>query len=127
MILRFAMCTALYIYHVLGLNYLIKIYGFKGCITRSIKKEESKMNNEIKMMPIPPGFSQDILENENLCRRYGDIVSAYNPEHSIGAMYYLVEQQWTIFYPIDFVEFADNVAAVVSINEEMQAEQTKLN
>ncbi len=65
-------------------------------------------------IPTPPGIRAECLRDENLYRRYGNVVSAYDPKSSIGGMYHLDEKQWLIFFPITPDEFASRVSTAVA-------------
>jgi len=74
-------------------------------------------------IPTPPGIRKVCLDDENLFRRYGKVVTAYDPECLVGGMYSLEEKQWVMFYPISPESFADRVAktiAVMDTDEQVQ-------
>ncbi|HEB93124.1 MAG TPA: hypothetical protein ENI94_06585 [Gammaproteobacteria bacterium] len=75
-------------------------------------------------IPTPPGIRKECFDDENLFRRYGPMVTAYDPESSVGGFYNLDEKQWVVFYPITPESFADRAAkAYAAIKAEAQLQK----
>ena len=73
------------------------------------------------MMAQPPGISAKVLEDENLCRRYGGVVTAYDPVSRCGGVYHIEQRQWSLFWPVDLATFgkqAARIAALIARNAE---------
>ncbi len=68
-------------------------------------------------MPQPPGIRPECFADENLCVRYGQVVSAYDPESQVGGMFNLTTREWALFYPITPDKFAARVATAVRVTE----------
>jgi hypothetical protein len=69
-------------------------------------------------MIAPPGIGKAVLSDPLLCKRYGQIVAAYDPDTVVGGVYSLNSKQWVLRYPISQGEHAALVAAAVAAIEE---------
>ena len=81
--------------------------------------------SEPEKMTQPPGIRRECLEDETLCRRVGDAVSAYDPESMVGGVLDLVTNEWLLFYPIDAPTFAGRAARATAVIHAMQASPKK--
>jgi len=68
-------------------------------------------------IPTPPGIRKECLNDPLLFRRYGEVVSAYDPKLSIGGIYNLNDEEWILFFPITPELFAGRVAKVTAAVE----------
>lgn len=75
-------------------------------------------------IPTPPGIRKECLNDPLLFRRYGKVVSAYDPKLSIGGIYNLNDEQWILFFPIQPESFAERVAKVAAA---MEMKNNKIN
>ena len=68
-------------------------------------------------IPSAPGIGEHVYQSEGLFRRYGHLVSAYDPSTQCGGVYHLAWREWCVWYPIDAEDFAARVARAVAIAE----------
>jgi len=73
-------------------------------------------DNEI---PRPPGIREEIFSNENLYRRYGHVVTIYDPETKLGGTYNMIEKQWALFYPIEYSDFIEGVVLSFKLSQRL--------
>ena len=67
-----------------------------------------------KFMPPPPGIRKEVLENPNLCRRYGRFVAAYDSDRQIGGLYSMDNREWILFFAILLEPFAARVGKTMA-------------
>lgn len=81
------------------------------------------MNDETvtETMPGPPGIRRECLEDPNLCKRFGSVVTAYDPKNQVGGFYYLGVTQWIVYFPITLDQFAERAARASRMVMEQEA------
>ncbi|RMG32527.1 MAG: hypothetical protein D6720_13145 [Gammaproteobacteria bacterium] len=74
-------------------------------------------NSEHPQIPSAPGIGRYVYSRPGLFRRYGEVISAYDPKTQVGGIYHLAWQEWCVWYPLTADEFAERVARAVAIAE----------
>jgi hypothetical protein len=68
-------------------------------------------------IPFPGVLRAEVFADEGLYRRYGNLVTAYDPEQQTGGLLDLRIGRWTILTPISDSEFAELAArAAAEVN-----------
>ncbi len=75
----------------------------------------------------PPGIRKQCLHDKNLVRRYGRIMSCYDPESTVGGIYNLDDGSWILFYPISPEAFANRVVNASLADESSACEKNFSN
>ena len=65
-------------------------------------------------MPRPPGISAAVLQDAQLCRRYGRVVTAFDPQSRCGGVYNIEAREWALYWPITLEAFADRAARIAA-------------
>ena len=78
-------------------------------------------------IPACPGIRDEIYHNEFLCKRYNNVLSAYDPEREVGGIFNFLQWQWVSFYPCTPDQHARNVAEAVEVVEESKPDPDSLN
>lgn len=64
-------------------------------------------------VPHPPGIHPECLVNPNLCHRWGEVVSVYDPDTKVGGLFSEVTRQWLLYFPVELDEFAARTVRAV--------------
>lgn len=74
-------------------------------------------------LPDPIALRPEVMHNQNLCRRYGDMVTCYDPERKAGGVIDVSEEspQWWLFVPCTAEQFADKSSKIIAGREGLRA------
>ena len=71
-------------------------------------------------LPLPPGINKKFMSDERSCKRFGEIVTVFDPTTLVGGCYHLGKREWTLWWPIDHEAFSDRVAHGIASYEKAQ-------
>lgn len=72
------------------------------------------MTETRETMPLPPGIRAEVLQDAGLCRRYGRVVTAFDPQSRCGGVYHIAQRQWALYWPITLEGFAERAAKIAA-------------
>jgi len=76
-------------------------------------------------IPACPGIRTECLQDGNLTRRYGSVITSYDPERKIGGLFYLGTSEWLSFFPIEPDDFAARAARSAALVHQQETEQVQ--
>lgn len=72
------------------------------------------MSETKETMPLPPGIRAEVLQDSLLCRRYGRVVTAFDPQSQCGGVYHIERRQWALYWPIALEDFGGRAAKIAA-------------
>lgn len=68
-------------------------------------------------MTTPPGIRPELLQDANHCKRFGMVLTIYDPESYVGGYRRLDQATWRMVYPISREDFGrECVVAVAALS-----------
>lgn len=80
-------------------------------------------------VPDPIAMRPEVMHNKNLCKRYGDMVTCYDPERNAGGVIDVSEAnpQWWLFVPCTPEQFADKTSKIIAGREGLKAKFSEVS
>lgn len=72
------------------------------------------MSETTETMPLPPGIRVEVLQDADLCRRYGHVVTAFDPHSQCGGVYHIARREWALYWPITLEGFAERATKIAA-------------